>query len=86
MRWLEGATPSLDEARGAVDWIIKESHRAGEVIRRVRALANKTDLEKVPLDINDVVNEVVVTGAARNGQPTGVAANRVGTRSAPDPG
>jgi PAS domain S-box-containing protein len=60
MRWLEGATPNLDEARSAVDWIIKEGHRAGEVIRRVRALANKTDLEKVPLDINDVVNEVVV--------------------------
>jgi signal transduction histidine kinase len=29
------------------------------VIRRVRALANKTVLEKVPLDINDVVKEVV---------------------------
>jgi PAS domain S-box-containing protein len=59
MRWLEGGTPNLDEARSAVDWIIKESHRAGEVIRRVRALANKTVLEKVPLDINDVVKEVV---------------------------
>jgi signal transduction histidine kinase len=29
------------------------------VIRRVRALVNKTDTEKVPLDINDVVREVV---------------------------
>jgi nitrogen-specific signal transduction histidine kinase len=29
------------------------------VIRRVRALANKTDIEKVPLDINDVVEEVI---------------------------
>jgi PAS domain S-box-containing protein len=58
-RWLDGGTPNLDEARSAVDWIIKESHRAGEVIRRVRALANKTDLEKVPLDVNDVVKEVV---------------------------
>jgi C4-dicarboxylate-specific signal transduction histidine kinase len=29
------------------------------VIRRIRALAKKTDLEKVPLDINDVVREVV---------------------------
>ena len=58
-RWLDGGTPNLDEARSAVDWIIKESHRASEVIRRVRALANKTDLEKVPLDINDVVKEVI---------------------------
>jgi signal transduction histidine kinase len=59
MRWLDGGTPNLDEARGAVGWIIKESHRAGEVIRRVRALANKTGLEKVPLDINDVVKEAI---------------------------
>jgi C4-dicarboxylate-specific signal transduction histidine kinase len=29
------------------------------VIRRVRALANKSDIEKVPLDVNDVVREVV---------------------------
>jgi signal transduction histidine kinase len=29
------------------------------VIRRVRALAKKTDIEKAPLDINDVVKEVI---------------------------
>jgi signal transduction histidine kinase len=29
------------------------------VIRRVRALANKTSLEKVPLDVNDVVSETI---------------------------
>jgi C4-dicarboxylate-specific signal transduction histidine kinase len=29
------------------------------VIRRVRALAQKTEIEKVPLDVNDVVREVV---------------------------
>jgi C4-dicarboxylate-specific signal transduction histidine kinase len=36
-----------------------EANRATEVIRRVRALAKKTDLEMVPLDINHVVREVV---------------------------
>ena len=30
-----------------------------EVIQRVRALANKTDIEKAPLDINDLVREVI---------------------------
>jgi PAS domain S-box-containing protein len=59
LRWLHGSTPNLDEARHAVDWIIKEGNRASEVIRRVRALANKTDIEKVPLDINDAVKEVI---------------------------
>jgi PAS domain S-box-containing protein len=59
LRWLDRATPNLDEARRAVDWIIKEGNRASEVIRRVRALANKTSIERVPLDINDVVREVI---------------------------
>jgi signal transduction histidine kinase len=30
------------------------------VVRRVRALANKAGIEKVPLDVNDVVREVIV--------------------------
>jgi PAS domain S-box-containing protein len=58
-RWLDRGTPNLDEARSAVDWITKEANRASDVIRRVRALANKTDIEKVPLDINDVVREII---------------------------
>jgi PAS domain S-box-containing protein len=59
LRWLDGGTPNLDEARSAVEWITKEANRASEVIRRVRALANKTSIEKVPLDVNDVVREVI---------------------------
>jgi PAS domain S-box-containing protein len=57
--WLDRATPDLDAARRSVEWIVDDSNRASEVIRRVRALAKKTDIEKVPLDINDVVRDVV---------------------------
>jgi PAS domain S-box-containing protein len=59
LRWLDRDTPNLDEARWAVQWITKEANRASEVIRRVRALANKTDSEKVPLDVNDVIREAI---------------------------
>jgi len=52
-------SPDLDEARRAAEWIIKEGNRASEVIRRVRALANRTDIEKVSLDVNDVVREAI---------------------------
>jgi len=58
LRWLDRGTPDLDAARRSVEWIINDGVRASEVIRRVRALANKTDIEKVPLDINDVIKEV----------------------------
>jgi NO-binding membrane sensor protein with MHYT domain len=58
--WLDRETPNLDEARRSVEWIIKDGTRAGDVIGRVRALLKKTDSRKAPLDINDVVNEVIV--------------------------
>jgi PAS domain S-box-containing protein len=59
LRWLDRETPDLDAARRSVEWIIDDGNRAGEVIRRVRALANKTETEKAPLDLNDVVREVI---------------------------
>jgi len=59
LRWLDGSTPNLDEARLAADWIIKEGNRAAEVIRRVRALAKNAEPQKEPLDVNGVINEVI---------------------------
>jgi PAS domain S-box-containing protein len=57
--WLDRETPDLNAARRSVEWVIDDGIRASEVVRRVRALANKTDTEKVPLDVNEVVREVV---------------------------
>jgi PAS domain S-box-containing protein len=59
LRWLDRGIPDLNAARRSVEWIIDDSNRASEVIRRVRALANKTEIEKVPLDVKDVVSEVI---------------------------
>jgi signal transduction histidine kinase len=47
LRWLDSDTPDLDGARRSVEWIIDDGSRASEVIHRVRALARKTDIEKV---------------------------------------
>jgi PAS domain S-box-containing protein len=57
--WLDRATPDLDAVRRTVEWIIDDGNRTSEVIRRVRALANKTETEKVPLDVNYLVREVI---------------------------
>jgi PAS domain S-box-containing protein len=59
LRWLDRGTPDLNAARRSVEWVIDDGNRASEVIRRVRSLANKTSVEKLPLDINDVVGETV---------------------------
>jgi signal transduction histidine kinase len=45
--------------RRSVEWVIDDSNRANEIIRRVRALAKKSDIEMVPLDVNEVVREVI---------------------------
>jgi C4-dicarboxylate-specific signal transduction histidine kinase len=60
LRWLAAATPNLDEAREAVSRIVRDGNRAGDVIARIRALVQKTDTEKVRLDINQTVQEVVL--------------------------
>jgi C4-dicarboxylate-specific signal transduction histidine kinase len=59
LRWLALQTPNLDEARAAVERIVREGNRASEVIRRIRALAKKTDPQMVSLDINDVIREAI---------------------------
>jgi C4-dicarboxylate-specific signal transduction histidine kinase len=59
LRWLDRDTANLDGARRSVEWIIDDGNRASEVIRRVRALAKKTDIEKVALDVNGVVRETI---------------------------
>jgi PAS domain S-box-containing protein len=58
LSWLGRAPPDLGAARRSVEWIIDDGNRAGEVIRRVRALAKKADTETALLDINVVLEEV----------------------------
>src|SRR3984893_1376685 len=59
LRSLRRGTPALDAACRSVERIIDDGNRASEVIRRIRALAKKTDIEKVPLDVNDLVREII---------------------------
>ena len=57
--WLQRSPPDLKAARRSVEWIIEDGKRASEVIRHVRALAKRTDVEMVPLDANRLVREAV---------------------------
>src|SRR4029077_10232523 len=57
--WLNREPADLNAARRSVEWIVEDTNRASEVIRRIRALAKKTEIEVVPLDINQVVREAL---------------------------
>lgn len=59
LAWLQRNPPDLKAARRSVEWIIEDGKRASDVIRHVRALAKRTDIEMVPLDANAVVREAV---------------------------
>jgi PAS domain S-box-containing protein len=60
LRLLGRDVPDLDELRAAVHGMISDGRRASEVIRRLRALAKKTDITpRVWLNLNDVVDEVI---------------------------
>jgi len=59
LRWLDRETPDLAAARQSIEWVINDSCLASEVIRRVRALAKKSGIERVPLDVNEVVREAI---------------------------
>lgn len=59
LRWLGRDIPDLAAARRSAEWVINDGIRASEVVRRVRALAHKADIEKAPLDVNDIVGEVI---------------------------
>lgn len=59
LAWLQRSPPDLKAARRSVEWIIEDGKRASDVIRRVRALAKRTDIEMIPLDVSEVVREAV---------------------------
>ena len=60
LRWLNRENPDLVEARRAVGGNHQRGQSGEWVLGRVRALANKTEIKKVPLDINDVIEEVML--------------------------
>jgi signal transduction histidine kinase len=49
----------LNEVRAALADMIGNSHRAADVIRRIRALCQKAEPHKTPLNVNEVIDEVL---------------------------
>jgi PAS domain S-box-containing protein len=60
LRWLAKDLPNLAEAREAIRRIVRDGSRAGDVIARMRALFKKAPAAKEPVDINEVIQEVLI--------------------------
>jgi len=58
-RWLERKEPNLEEARSALASIAQDGHRANEVITSISMMFKKNANRRVPVDTNEVVNDVI---------------------------
>jgi PAS domain S-box-containing protein len=58
-RWLAGAEPNLDRARDSVDRMIKDAHRASEIIIRIRSMTRNAPPVQQAVDITDVIADVL---------------------------
>ena len=59
LRFLRPESQNLDEVRDGLQAIARDGRRASDVIARIRALARRSTSEKEPLDINEVIREVI---------------------------
>jgi C4-dicarboxylate-specific signal transduction histidine kinase len=60
LRWLSNPVPNLDEAREAIQRIIRDGSRAAQVVARIRALSQKTRAARESVNINEAIEEIVV--------------------------
>ncbi|MBP0624035.1 trifunctional serine/threonine-protein kinase/ATP-binding protein/sensor histidine kinase [Cupriavidus consociatus] len=59
LRWLGAQPPDIDEVGQVLGRIIKDTNRAGDVLRRIRELVRKAPPRKEPVDINEAIREVI---------------------------
>jgi PAS domain S-box-containing protein len=60
LRWLNQSPPNIDEARKALEDIVKQGLRASEVIIRIRTLMRKGPRLSLVLNVNDLIEEILI--------------------------
>ena len=59
LHWLAADRPDLDSVQEALTAIVKDGHRAGEVITRIRTLLARSPLAHEPCDLTGVIRDVL---------------------------
>jgi C4-dicarboxylate-specific signal transduction histidine kinase len=57
LNWLNRSEPDIDEARRLAQYILKDVHRAGDIIVRTRAMATKSKPKREALSLDEVIDE-----------------------------
>jgi two-component system sensor kinase FixL len=74
---LSNGSRELDEVREALSEIVDDGDRAGAVIARVRSLVRKSPLEKIPLQLSDVVADVLALASSETAARRATICNEV---------
>src|SRR5262245_56402834 len=59
LRWLSNATPDLSKVQAVLQRVVRDGHRASEVIGSVRTLIKRDVQQKAPLEINVLIEDVI---------------------------
>jgi C4-dicarboxylate-specific signal transduction histidine kinase len=59
LRLLRADPPNTDVLRGAIERIVRDCNRAGDVLERIRALVKKAPTRKDIVDVNEAVGETM---------------------------
>jgi signal transduction histidine kinase len=59
LRWLNRQPPQLDEVGKVLERIVKDGHRASDVVGRIRDFTTKAPRQKEDLEINEALLEVI---------------------------
>jgi signal transduction histidine kinase len=58
-RWMGRPTPDLDEVKATLEQIRNSAYRARDLIGSIRAMVKRDERNRTPLDLNDLVREVL---------------------------
>lgn len=59
LRWLGQSPPNVERARSVLERVVSDGERASEVIGSIRSMLDKSGQERVELDVNDLIREVM---------------------------
>ena len=59
LRWLGRPQPDVEEAREAASRMVKDGTRAADIITRIRLLFRKGSTPRDPVDVNEVIQEMI---------------------------
>lgn len=60
LRWLDPSRFDVGRARQAAERVVREGHRAGEIVAGIRALARKAPARMEPMDVQDAIRDVLM--------------------------